>query len=73
MREVLIACTDDSTFCGALNCNISKVPWELPDRFPMSRATEVQVYEGSGHALIMHENGPDLIRDSLAFLKRNGF
>ena len=56
-----------------MSCTESKAPWELPARFPRASKHEVKMYEGAGHLLLLHENGPELIKDSLAFLEDNGF
>ncbi|KAL9038873.1 MAG: hypothetical protein Q9180_002869 [Flavoplaca navasiana] len=62
---------NDSTFCGGTRC-IGQ-PYELYNRYPEASNHTVQVYENTGHLILMHHAGARLMEDSLHFLKAHGF
>lgn len=62
---------DDFTFCGGTECK--DAPYGVYRNFPAASAHEVRVYPDSGHAVLYHEEAPNLIRDGHRFLKKHGF
>ncbi|KAI5814561.1 Alpha/Beta hydrolase protein [Pyronema omphalodes] len=62
---------NDSTFCGGEKC--STAPYDIVKRFPEAKVHNVRVYKDTGHLVLLHKTGPQLIEDSLRFLKENGF
>ncbi|CAO1604876.1 hypothetical protein XANCAGTX0491_008417 [Xanthoria calcicola] len=62
---------NDSTFCGGTKC-IGQ-PYELYNRYPEASNHTVQVYESTGHLILFHHAGAQLMEDSLHFLKAHGF
>ncbi|KAI1261353.1 Alpha/Beta hydrolase protein [Xylariaceae sp. FL1019] len=61
----------DSTFCGGRFCRAQ--PYEVYDKFPKAKATDVKVYEETGHVILYHHSAPKLMADTLAFLDSEGF
>lgn len=69
--DMLVFWSDDSTFCGGTKC-IGQ-PYELYNRYPEASNHTVQVYESTGHLILFHHAGAQLMEDSLHFLKAHGF
>ncbi|KAI1172120.1 Alpha/Beta hydrolase protein [Nemania sp. FL0916] len=61
----------DSTFCGGQYCR--EQPYATYNKFPKAKAIDVKVYKETGHTILFHHSGLDLIADSLAFLSAHGF
>ncbi|KAI6092186.1 Alpha/Beta hydrolase protein [Hypoxylon rubiginosum] len=61
----------DSTFCGGKVCR--EQPYALYNRFPKAQAYDIKVYGETGHLILYHNSGPQLMADTLAFLGANGF
>ncbi|KAI0194246.1 Alpha/Beta hydrolase protein [Astrocystis sublimbata] len=60
----------DSTFCGGRYCR--EQPYEVYRRFPKAKAHDIKVYKETGHAIIYHYSGLQLMADTLAFLESAG-
>ncbi|KAL4890077.1 Alpha/Beta hydrolase protein [Aspergillus ambiguus] len=60
----------DATFCGRA---CGSAPYELYDRFPNATDHDIKVYPQAGHGIHLHHYAQQLMDDTLAFLKRNGF
>ncbi|KAI4268779.1 MAG: hypothetical protein LQ337_007655 [Flavoplaca oasis] len=60
----------DSEFCG-IRC-IGQ-PYEVYNRYPEASNHTVQVYENTGHQVLLHHTGTRLMEDSLHFLRSHGF
>ena len=69
--DMLVFWSDDSTFCGGTQC--LGQPYEVYNRYPEASNHTVQVYESTGHHILLHHTGPRLMEDSLHFLRANGF
>ncbi|KAL1623263.1 hypothetical protein SLS56_008368 [Neofusicoccum ribis] len=61
----------DSTFCGGENCRSQ--PYAVYDKFPNASSHDVKVYPETGHQILYHHSGQDLMADTLEFLKAHGF
>ncbi|KAL8680156.1 MAG: hypothetical protein Q9186_003623 [Xanthomendoza sp. 1 TL-2023] len=62
---------DDSTFCGGTKC-IGQ-PYEVYNRYPKATDHVVKVYKETGHLVLFHRAGLQLMEDSLHFLEAHGF
>lgn len=62
---------DDSAFCGGRRC-IGQ-PYEVYNRYPEALDHTVVVYENTGHLVLFHYAGMQLMEDTLQFLKVHGF
>ena len=62
---------EDDTFCGGQLCR--GAPYAIYDKFSGASAQEVKVYEATGHLIILHNSGVNLINDTLGFLGQGGF
>ncbi|KAF4543310.1 Alpha beta hydrolase fold protein [Lasiodiplodia theobromae] len=61
----------DSTFCGGEVCGSQ--PYALFDKFPKASTHDIKVYPETGHLILYHYSGQDLMTDTLSFLKNVGF
>ncbi|KAI0437518.1 Alpha/Beta hydrolase protein [Xylaria telfairii] len=61
----------DSTFCGGPYCR--EQPYAVYKYFPKATVYDVKVYEETGHLILYHYSGLDLVADTLAFLDSQGF
>ncbi|KAK0615282.1 Alpha/Beta hydrolase protein [Bombardia bombarda] len=61
----------DSTFCGGRYCR--QQPYQIYEIFPNAAIHSINVYPDTGHLIIYHHSAPQLMNDTLRFLRANGF
>ncbi|KAL8915288.1 MAG: hypothetical protein Q9172_006906 [Xanthocarpia lactea] len=62
---------DDNTFCGGPRC--LGQAYEVYNRYPAASNHTVKVYANTGHLILYHHTGTQLMEDSLQFLRAHGF
>ncbi|KAL8778968.1 MAG: hypothetical protein Q9213_007168 [Squamulea squamosa] len=62
---------NDSTFCGGPKCRGQA--YEVYNRYTAASDHTVKVYANTGHLILYHHTGPQLMEDSLQFLRAHGF
>ncbi|KAI0103348.1 Alpha/Beta hydrolase protein [Nemania sp. FL0031] len=71
-RPVFLGLGDqDSTFCGGQFCR--EQPYAVYKKFPKASAIDMKRYEKTGHLILYHYSGLQLIADTLDFLSMHGF
>ena len=58
--------SDDGTFCGGEVCGSQ--PYALYEKFPAASDHEIRVYEKTGHAILYHHAGSQMMEDVKEFL-----
>ena len=61
---------EDAIFCGRA---CGSAPYELYNKFPNASDHDIKVYREAGHGIHLHNYAQELMNNTLAFLKRNGY